>query len=36
LVVAIRRTMAWYADQARGEDAGKLCERDIADWMASA
>ena len=32
----IRRTMAWYADQARGEDAGKLCERDIADWMASA
>jgi CDP-glucose 4,6-dehydratase len=33
---AIRRTMAWYADQARGEDAGKLCERDIADWMASA
>jgi len=33
---AIRRTMAWYAGQARGEDAGKLCERDIADWMALA
>jgi CDP-glucose 4,6-dehydratase len=33
---AIRRTVAWYADQVRGEDAGKLCERDIADWMASA
>ncbi len=30
----VRRTMAWYADQARGSAAADLCERDIDAWMA--
>ncbi|AOB33600.1 CDP-glucose 4,6-dehydratase [Bordetella sp. H567] len=32
LAEAVRRTLAWYADHAKGVPAATLCERDIEAW----